>query len=552
VSGTVVREDNQDPAHASNGDRVLLRGSGGTTIVDVGAGGAFEFLNVRPGTYQIVVGPMVTMDPVTVVVSDKDVGSVRVIVPNIVTVRGNVAVEGGGPYPRFQMTFTPVDSRQTNVPPATVMVTTTFTAQLRPGDYRISSNGLPTGYSLKSVTMGTADALAQSLKVVSGDSEPIAVILGVSSPPPWVKVSGRLQGSNSMSTPPTSITMSGTAAGEVLTTPVRSDGSFEFPKVLPGSYTAQPIPLTAVSTPVALSVGNVDVTNFEIRIPEPKEVRGRIIIRGNVPMPRVVLSLAPAGGSVAGARAINVPANPQQDGTFTVALPEGERQITIVTGTLPAGYSLASFTYGTTDLLKNPLRVAAADDAELRVTFDATAVTPVNVSGRVAGLLTTRGVRVVLMSQVLPSVEASVNPDGSFAFSNVIPGNYTARLSLSGLSTAALISVGNRDVTDAVITYPRDFVVTGHVIVEGGTASDRPEVLLEAKNAAGVSRVSTIVNASVIMLNIKDGEYTISVRSVSPGYQVKSITYGTTDLLKERLKIDGPVTWEIIVRLVPG
>jgi len=54
------------------------------------------------------------------------------------------------------------------------------------------------------------------------------------------------------------------------------------------------------------------------------------------------------------------------------------------------------------------------------------------------------------------------------------------------------------------------------------------------------------------MLNVKDGEYNISVRSVPSGYQVKSITYGTTDLQKAPMKIDGPVTWEIIVRLVPS
>src|SRR5258705_13882718 len=79
VSGVVVREDNQDPAHATNGDRVVLRGNnGGTTIVDVGEGGAFEFSNVRPGSYQIVVGPMVTMEPVIVPVTDKDVTGLRV------------------------------------------------------------------------------------------------------------------------------------------------------------------------------------------------------------------------------------------------------------------------------------------------------------------------------------------------------------------------------------------------------------------------------------------------------------------------------------------
>ena len=69
--------------------------------------------------------------------------------------------------------------------------------------------------------------------------------------------------------------------------------------------------------------------------------------------------------------------------------------------------------------LKNPLRVAVTDTAELRVTFDAAAITPVSVTGRVNGLLTTQGVRVVLTNPVFGSVESAVSSDGSFAFSKV-------------------------------------------------------------------------------------------------------------------------------------
>jgi hypothetical protein len=244
-----------------------------------------------------------------------------------------------------------------------------------------------------------------------------------------------------------------------------------------------------------------------------------------------------------------LPANPQQDGTFTITMPEGERQISVLPASVPAGYMLTSFTYGTTDLLKNPMRIATADTAHLNVGFNARAVKPVNVSGRVTGLLTTRGVRVVLMNPVLASTEASVNPDGSFHFSGIIPGNYNARLSLSGLTAGTSISVGERDVSDAVIEYPRQFVVTGHVLVEGGNAANPPQITVEAKPPTGRATTANGVGNGVIMFTLKDGEYNVSVRDVPSGYQVKSIVYGTTDLQKEPLKIDGPVTWEIIVRL---
>src|SRR6266581_2743175 len=84
VSGTVVREDKQEPDRVPNADRVSLRGNGSAAVIDMGAGGAFEFANVQPGTYQIVVGPMVTMEPVTIVVTDKDVIGLRVLIPDVV------------------------------------------------------------------------------------------------------------------------------------------------------------------------------------------------------------------------------------------------------------------------------------------------------------------------------------------------------------------------------------------------------------------------------------------------------------------------------------
>jgi len=176
------------------------------------------------------------------------------------------------------------------------------------------------------------------------------------------------------------------------------------------------------------------------------------------------------------------------------------------------------------------------------------------VSGRVVDLLSTTGVRIVLWNPnpALGSHETSVSPDGSFAFSNIVPGTYIARLSISGLTVGKQVTVADRDLTDVVITYPREFIVGGHIIVEGNTEAT-PSVTLEARDTrrGGDPRTAQSVN-NVIMLRVKDGEHNVSLRSVPAGYQLKSITYGTTDLQKAPLKIDGPSTWEIIVRLIPA
>ncbi len=538
ISGTIVREDKRAPDSVPNADRILLRSAGAPKVLDIETSGAFEFTRVSPGSYEIVIGPMVTMEPVKVIVTDKDITGLRVVVPDLVSVRGTVIVEGGGPYPRFQLVFSRIDGTEPRPAPVSIPTATLFAATMSPGQYRITANGLPNGYTLKSMTLGATDVLTQPMNLASGDAQSMTVTLGVGSPPPWVRVRGRVTGTGAAARP-NSVTMTSPSAADTLTAALQQDGSFEFEKVLPGSYTAHTLPLTSMSATGTLTVGTSDVANFEVRAPQPKEIRGRIVIEGSVPMPRLTFNV---GGAP-------LPANPQQDGTFTITMPEAERQISVLPASVPAGYTLTSFIYGTTDLLKNPMRVAAADTAQLNVGFNASAVKPVNVGGRVTGLLTTKGVRVVLMNPVLASTEASVNPDGSFHFSGIIPGNYNARLSLSGLTAGAPISVGARDVTDAVIEYPRQFVVTGHVLVEGGGAANPPQITVEAKPAAGRVTTANGLGNGVIMFTLEDGEYNVSVRGVPSGYQVKSIMYGTTDLQKEPLKIDGPVTWEIIVRL---
>ena len=169
VSGTVVREDKRAPDSVPNADRILLRGSGPAKVLDIDTGGAFEFTRVSPGSYEIVIGPMVTMEPVKVVVTDKDVTGLRVLVPDLVSLRGTVIIDGGGPYPRFQMTFTRTDGPDPRPAPVIVSAGTLLAVTLRPGQYRITSSGLANGYNLKSVTLGNADVLNRPMNLESGD-----------------------------------------------------------------------------------------------------------------------------------------------------------------------------------------------------------------------------------------------------------------------------------------------------------------------------------------------------------------------------------------------
>jgi hypothetical protein len=126
--------------------------------------------------------------------------------------------------------------------------------------------------------------------------------------------------------------------------------------------------------------------------------------RHRVPILSVIFALANGGAPINinqgvvsnAAGSVTVPTNVGTDGVFKVTLPEGERAISIQSSSLPSGYSVDSFTYGTTDLLKNPMRIALTDTAEIAIAVDATTLKPHNISGKVTGLLTTQGVRVVM------------------------------------------------------------------------------------------------------------------------------------------------------------
>jgi hypothetical protein len=549
LSGTVVREDKMDAM---------------TAIVTIGAGGTFEFANVRPGSYQVVVGPRITMSPVTVVVTDKDVTDFRVVIPLSNDVTGNVIVEGNGPRPRFTVTFNRVD---TTANPINVIATAGFTVTGPQGQYRVTTTGLAAGYNIKSIKLGEIEALDQPITLTAAPGQVLTITLGVSSPPPWVTVSGRVIGGT-----PVNVSMNGTAMAETLNATVGPNGAFEFPRVLPGNYTVRILPAVALVPVTPLTVGSTNVTNVELRIPATKEVSGRVITRGNVPAPRLTLSLAPVGAQPAptgpqtlsiingvitptAAGTVSIPTNTGPDGLFKVTLPEGERAISILPSSIPAGFVIDSFTYGSVDLKTNPIRVATNDTSEITISVDATQVRPRSISGKALGLLTTQGVRVVLQGGTLGTgVESPVAPDGSFGFTDILPGNYQIRLSLSGPTISTSVRVDNQDVTGVTITFPRRFFVAAHVVVDGDTgAAPAPRVTLEATGATGTTVTATTIAQSTggpMQLALPDGDHRISVRNIPDGYILKSLRYGTTDLQESPLKIDGPITWEIIVRLV--
>jgi len=175
--------------------------------------------------------------------------------------------------------------------------------------------------------------------------------------------------------------MTGGSALEPLDVAINPDGSFEFPRVLPGSYTARMTPAMPIP-PIPLFVTNRDLTGVEIAIPAMKEITGHVVVEGlGQVTPRLNFTLADSrSSSSASAVGFAMP-----DGSFRVTLPEGDRRLTL---NVP-GYTVKSLTYGTVDVLRNPLlKIAGADSAEFSVVLSPTAAVTgigVGVPGGVPG-----------------------------------------------------------------------------------------------------------------------------------------------------------------------
>src|SRR5688572_23505985 len=127
---------------------------------------------------------------------------------------------------------------------------------------------------------------------------------------------------------------------------------------------------------------------------------------------------------------------------------------------------------------------------------------------------------------------------GSFEFPNVPPGTYSVR-TIPGHSTVlSTIVVADREITGIVL--PAFSTVAGRVIMEDKSGIPAPPyaLMIEAKRASGTT-LATTVTSNGFTLPLVESEYQISFGKLPAGLSVKSISYGSTDLLRDPLKLDG-------------
>jgi len=551
VSGRVIREGNPPVAPTQ---RVLITGgvllTGGRLVSQnavIPTDGSFEFVNLPPGIYTIGLSPANGSQPQRITLSDTDV-HIDLVSPLTVAVTGKLIIENEGAKPRLALTFTDGNNRFS----ASAASNGTYNLQLPLGSYRITPTNLQPGFSTKSIVSGSTDLLNEPLQVSAGAALEFVVTLGVSSPPPWVQVKGRVVGGSAGGR----VTMTGANAGETLEAMVGPDSTFIFPKVLPGSYTAR---LTAAATtqPITLIVGNTDVDNWEIVPPVTAAVYGHVTMNGGAPplltsLRFTVTEMTGTGSFGTSISSFYVVIGP--NGDFSLGLPEGQHRISL--GNIPTGYSLKSMTYGSTNLLIDPLKIEGADASkELTVTF---AIDPATnwfkVSGRIVGLAPQAGVsgqaRVTLGGGASGPVEAAANPDGSFEFPRVAPGSYTARAfaSAQGIDVALPLVVAAKDLTDVEIRIPNQKQVAGHVALEDGSAV-QSRFWLTLTGAGTISLYTTPQPDGSFVARPPEGEWKVAVGGLLSDFTLKAFTYGDTDLLRSPLKVTMADTQEMRITL---
>jgi hypothetical protein len=159
-----------------------------------------------------------------------------------------VTVEDNGPIPR-QLRLSIANGSERIPVSITVPLSGRFTTSWPEGERRLdfsnvvdplgleAVNALPEGYALKSARQGNADILTEPLKLVAGGTVNVEITLHVTLP--MFAVSGRLE-APSRSATRMILTPDRASPGALSRNPleavIAADGSFEFPRVLPGKY----------------------------------------------------------------------------------------------------------------------------------------------------------------------------------------------------------------------------------------------------------------------------------------------------------------------------
>jgi hypothetical protein len=211
----------------------------------IGADGSFTFGHLPKGSYLLSLFPAPPGMPSRAFrVEETDI-RLDLARPTLRTVTGRVVVQNG-PLPYGWLGFLTEQSYVT----AHISADGTFRTQLQPARHKVELAGMPGGYSLASVRLGTEDV---SQGVAVGTADVSGLVITVAPPARLPKLRGKVIGVPATSLTSAKVELTGHVIG-TLEAPIQKDGSFEFLAVTPGTYRVQ-LPQVPSVTPSFVVVG---------------------------------------------------------------------------------------------------------------------------------------------------------------------------------------------------------------------------------------------------------------------------------------------------------
>jgi hypothetical protein len=140
-----------------------------------------------------------------------------------------------------------------------------------------------------------------------------------------------------------------------------------------------------------------------------------------------------------------------------------------------------------------------------------------------------------------PTPTSAVRTDGTFELLRVRPGNYQLLVSGAQLGPQPTpVVVADKDVTGIEVLIPPSITVTGSVNVEGNGLRPRLTIVFSPFKGNGNTQVPSAIpqpNNGSFRAILPEGDYRIGWTNLPAGYELKSITAGSIDLLSATLKV---------------
>jgi hypothetical protein len=321
--------------------------------VTVNADGTFEAPQMLPADYSVIASDSgVRTNTLDITVGDQPVSGLELVIP-LAALSGRILLEDGSPLPNAQLFGDAIVSTVSspNLVAFTIMPLSSdgkFGRILEADEYRFYLRNLPDEYTITSITSGTQDLLKETLKATVTESRTIEVRVArrPGPAPNEVKVSGSVvDGITGLPAQAERVNLCCLATGPVerFSTPLRSDGSFEFAGVPPGRYTMDlqtrsglPKLLVVDSRDSKIEVANEPLSGLTVlSTPQFGLLVATIVLENGISLPANT-SLSVVFTSSTGR--VRVAARRNAD-TYMASVPGGELYNISVTN-LPEGYSV--------------------------------------------------------------------------------------------------------------------------------------------------------------------------------------------------------------------